>query len=121
MIGVNLLVVYFGALLYCFTCDNKIQCLRTQPTRTQPYPRLLAKYEKTKINCSNRKWLDIVFWVLQGSIHGPLLITIVFVILFFVLDYIDVANYAHNNTTYVMVDNVDAIIASMESASKTWF
>ena len=37
------------------------------------------------------------------------------------MDYIDVANYAHNNTTYVMVDNVDAIIASMESASKTWF
>ena len=54
------------------------------------------------------------FWVLQGSILGPLLFTIVFVKLFFVMDYIDVANYAQNNTACVMVNDIVAIIASLQ-------
>ena len=45
-----LLVLYFSALLYCYTCDSKTQCLRIQPNRTQTYLRLLAKYEIKRKN-----------------------------------------------------------------------
>ena len=57
--------------------------------------------------------------MLQGSIHGPLLFTIVLVKLFFVMDYIDVANYPDNSIPCVIVNDIDAIVASLENASNT--
>ena len=37
------------------------------------------------------------------------------------MDYIDVANYPDNSIPCVIVNDIDAIVASLENASNTWF
>ena len=44
--------------------------------------------------------------------------------LFFILNDVSIASYAHNNTTYVIADDINGVIASLEKASKDpyeWF
>ena len=67
--------------------------------------------QRTKINCSYSEWLEIVFAASQGSILGPLLVNVYLADLFLIMDDIDMANYADDNTPYVTADDIDEVIA----------
>ena len=72
---------------------------------------LSRRKQRTKINCSYSEWLEIVFAASQGSILGPLLVNIYLADLFLIMDDIDMANYADDNTPYVTADDIDEVIA----------
>ena len=58
----------------------------------------------------------------QKSILGPLLFSAFLIDLFFVIE--DTDSYTNNNTPYVIVDNIDGVIKSLEEASEfllKWF
>ena len=68
----------------------------------------LTKWKKrTKINQSYSSWEDILFGVPQGPILGPILFSIFLSDLFLIVDYVDVVNYADDNTFYKEHENID--------------
>ena len=87
-----------------------------------PALRLINDYlsnrkQRTKIDNTYSTWLDIIFGVQQGSILGPLLFNVFLVDLFFTVNDIDIASYVDDNTPYMIADNVDGLITSLEQAS----
>ena len=87
-----------------------------------PALRLINDYlsnrkQRTKIDNTYSTWLDIIFGVQQGSILGPLLFNVFLVDLFFTVNDIDIASYVDDNTPYMIADNVDDLITSLEQAS----
>ena len=65
---------------------------------------LSNRKQRTKINSSYSSLLEIIFWVPQGSILGPLSFNIFLIDLFFIIEDTDIANYADDNTPYVSAD-----------------
>ena len=66
-------------------------------------------------------WFQIIFGVPEGSILGPLLFNIFLADLFFIVNKIDIANYADDNTPYTSSNDVNGLIKSLEEASKELF
>ena len=66
-------------------------------------------------------WFEIIFGVPQGSILGPLLFNVFLADLFFILSKIDIANYADDSTPYTSSNDVNALIKSLEEASRELF
>ena len=52
---------------------------------------------------------------------GPLLFNIFLADLFFILNKVDIANYADNNKSYTSSNDVNRLIMSLEEASKELF
>ena len=69
-------------------------------------------------------WSEILFSVRQGSILCPHLFNIFLVDLFFVLRDIDIASYVDDSMPFLVENNIDNDIASLEQvsdASFNWF
>ena len=82
---------------------------------------LSNRKQRIKILNTYSTWLDIIFEVPQGSILGPLLFNVFLADLFFTVNDIDIASYADYNTPYMIANNVDDLIASLEHASSRLF
>ena len=82
---------------------------------------LSNRKQRTKIENTYSTWLDIIFGVPQGSILGPLLFNVFLADLFFTVNDINIASYADINTLYMITDNVDDLIASLDQASNGLF
>ena len=125
----------FGALLTnlskafdCLNHDLMIAKLNAYgfslPTLRLIHDYLLNRNQRTRINNSYSTWIEIVFGVPQGSILGPLLFNVFLADLLFILNSMDIANYAEYNTPYATANDIDSLIASLEEASNslfTWF
>ena len=75
---------------------------------------LSNRKQRTKIENTYSTWLDIIFGVPQGSILRPLLFNVFLADLFFTVNDIDIASYADGNTPYMIADNVNDLITSLE-------
>ena len=122
----------FGALLRdlskAFDClDHELLTAKLNAYGfSLPALRLINDYlsnrkQRTKIENTYSTWLDIIFGVPQGSILGPLLFNVFLADLFFTVNDIDTASYVDDNTPYMIADNVDDLITSLEQASNGLF
>ena len=82
---------------------------------------LTKRKQKTKINSEFSSWEEILFGVPQGSILGPLLFNIFLCDLFFVMNNVDFASYADDNTPFFVGKDLDDVISKLQNASKTLF
>ena len=62
-----------------------------------------------------------MFGVSQGSILGPLLFNIFLCDLFLIMENIDIASYADDNTPYTTGNSIEEVIQKLENAAKTLF
>ena len=89
---------------------------------------LSNRKQRTKINSDFSSWEEVLVGVHLGpylaSILGPLLFNIFLCDLFFIMNEIDFASYADDNTPYVVVNNIEDVIIKLQNASITlvqWF
>ena len=61
---------------------------------------LKNRMQRTKINSEYSSWEEILFGVPQGSILWPFLFSIFLCDLFLIMENIDIASYADDNTPY---------------------
>ena len=82
---------------------------------------LSNRKQRTRVNRTYSSWLEIFFGVPQGSMLDPLLFNISLADLVFILNDVGIAGYADDNTPYVIADDINGVIASLEKASKALF
>ena len=93
---------------------------------TLPALRLIHDYlsnrkQRTKIDDNYSSWSEILLSVPQGSILGPLLFNTLLPDLFFVVKDIDIASYANDSTPFIVENNIDHVITSLEQVSDALF
>ena len=77
--------------------------------------------QRMKINSEFSSWKEILFGILQGSILGPLLFNIFLCDLFFIMNDIDFASYANDNTPFFVGSDLHKVIFKHQNSSKTLF
>ena len=78
---------------------------------------LSCREQRTKINESYSSWKKHLFGVPQGSFLCPLLFNIFLYGLSFIVNEIDFASYADDNTPFVSDSRLDYVLNSLEKAS----
>ena len=91
-----------------------------------PALRLVLSYlsnrkQRKKINSKFSSWEEILFGIPQGSILGHLLFNIFIYDLFFIMNDIDFASYADDNTPFLLGEDIGDVIFKLQNASKTLF
>ena len=66
-------------------------------------------------------WEDILFGVPQGSILGPIAYDIFLNDLLLIIDNVDIANYADNDTSYKQHENINNLTTSLQDAAAKLF
>ena len=74
------------------------------------YTYLFDRIQRTKISIFYSSWQDILSSIPQGSILGPLLLNIFLCDLFLMINNIDFASYADDNTPYTTDESAEKII-----------
>ena len=88
------------------------------------YSYLKERRQRTKIGSSYSPWKEIKYGVNQGSILGPLLFNIFLNDIFYFINNTKIANYADDNTTYFMDENVPNLLNILENETTAllkWF
>ena len=97
------------------------QCLLALNALRLIHSYISNRRQRTKINDSYISWEEILFGVPRGSILGPLLFNIFMCDLFFIVNEIDFASYADDNTPFVSGDRLDDVLVLLENASLKLF
>ena len=63
-------------------------------------------------------WMKIAFGIPQGSILGALLFNVFLADLFFIVNSMDIANFANDNTSYATANDIESLIVSLEEVLK---
>ena len=82
---------------------------------------LTDRYQRVKINNSYSLWSLIKHGVPQGSILGPILFNIFLCDMFFMVDNIDIASYADDNTPYSVGKSQCDLETKLQKASVKLF
>ena len=82
---------------------------------------LSNRKQRTKLNNAHSLWEEILFGVQQGSSLEPLLFNIFTCDFFSVINNVDLASYADDNTRYIIGDGIIQIIESLKEASDELF
>ena len=85
---------------------------------------LVVTFKKVKINDKFSSFEEILFGLSHGSILGPLLFNIFISDLFLILNNIEIASCANDNTPYCSYKNFEDVITCLEKTADdlfTWF
>ena len=82
---------------------------------------LSNRKQRTKINESFSSWKEILFGVPQGSILGPLFFNIFMCDLFLIVNDVDFANYADDNTPFASGNTPVEVLECLDNASVKLF
>ena len=77
---------------------------------------LSNKKQRTKINSEFSSWEEVLFGIPQGTIFGPLLFNIFLCdYLFFIMNDVEFASYADDNTPFFVGDDLNDVILKFKS------
>ena len=82
---------------------------------------LCNRKQRTKINTTYSSCEEILYGFPQGSILGPLLFNILICDLFLIMNKVDFASYADDNTPYLIGNGAKEAINSLKETSDELF